>query len=281
MSGRELISWRQGSILSPEASAELDLLEAEEANVRYVVATHDCDIQSSGEDQIELLQARIVEAAKGDCLNGKNPRMLHVRQAPNCVLAIEMRQRHFVPKEHLLQFLPAEELEAKQRSQFGRWLSLRYSRAPFPDSVNNRLKKAKTIAIENITAQRPAATIGRDRNLSKSLLKVFENDGDEIEGIYVSLAGNETKELIPADRYQMRIFVVSTSRGVGGEEGQAKLAATVAEKLRNLFDFAEWDIAFGSIELLACSGVTEVDFSYYLSRRTMRWNLDFLSPDEP
>jgi hypothetical protein len=56
-------------------------IKAEEVESLLVVITHDCDLQSSVEPEVELLRAAFVDQVSGDHTHGKNPRVLHIPKA--------------------------------------------------------------------------------------------------------------------------------------------------------------------------------------------------------
>ena len=104
---RRITAWRQGSVLSHQAAAEL-ALEAEggpEQTV-VVVVSHDCDIASDcdREPYVEVIVGRRIERL-GANTHSKNPRSLHLAFASNeGEVPVELRAvaKVSVPKDRVL-----------------------------------------------------------------------------------------------------------------------------------------------------------------------------------
>lgn len=278
--GRPLNPWRQGSQVDRQHAIDMGWIQAEEIDGLLIAITHDCDLQSAAESEVELLRATVVSTALPDCTHGKNPRILHLPQALGADGTLEITQSRplRVPKDALLASNPVKTLSDSDRGQLASWLASRYKRAPFPDSFDQRLRRAKTVDSSKLS-DRNISRIKRDRSLAKQLIGVFTSDGGPIEGIYISLKGSESAELDPTHAYSLGMVVVATSRGAAEEETRLAIAASVAEKLRGLFENAVWDSSVGEITLEICAPSTERDFPLYQFRRMLRWHLDWLSGD--
>lgn len=187
-----------------------------------------------------------------------------------------------MPRADLASLVPTDELVTAHRQVLAQWLAARYRRAALPDAFEHRLKKAKTVNLERLgemRARKRQDVLKKERNLQNSLLKVAEKDGASIEGIYLALGGSEYDEL-PSDKpYLLTLVVVGAVDGCSPAQAEAN-ASAVAEKIRDLFDNAEWSV--GEIQLQACHGTSEETFSLYEYRRMLRWNFDWLSlEDDP
>ena len=73
-------SWRQGDLLTSDASLQLGLIESSEGGRWAVVISHDCDIPHPHEPCIEVIVAGLIGDARGDpqLSYAKNPRRLHL-----------------------------------------------------------------------------------------------------------------------------------------------------------------------------------------------------------
>lgn len=279
--GRSLNSWRQGCQVDPEYALDNGLIEASDAKSVLLVATHDCDLQSTAESEVEIFLATIVDTARPECTQGKSPRTLHLPGAfgVDGALAIVQGRTFRVAKELLLASDPIQSLDDSDRSLLATWLASRYKRAAFPDSLDQRMRRAKTIDRTKL-ADKNIANIKKDRSLAKQLLGVFTTDCGPVEGIYLGLSGKESVELAPSDTYSLTIVVVAKSRHPNEEEAALKTASIVAATIQGLFENATWDKSAGEIILKASVPTTERSFSLYEFRRMLRWHLDWLSADD-
>jgi len=280
---RALCSWYQGSLIDPVHAQACGWANGGNADSVFVVITHDCDLQSASEaeDTVEILRARWQTTTSGEHTFGKNPRIIHLTAADEFgrTLVIEQAGKIVALKSLLLKASPLSILSEAHRRRLATWLASRYNRAPFPDSFNNRLKKARTVDGTKAN-DKQASKLKKDRALNKELLKAFEKDGLPIEGIYVSLGQNSLEELGPEIGYLLDIVVVAESIGESDEAKQLELATKLAALIRGVFDLAEWDSAIGNIVLSECLPATEFDFSLYQYRRMLRWHLDWMSTED-
>lgn len=141
--------WCQGAVFREEDSITL----SEEFGIRIpdggrlIVLSHDCDVVHSGdaEPNVEVgLVCRLDEGVSGHKTYGKNPRFLHleVDVGPGRTpVEIGAALRHFIPREHLENYLPDPDfgLSGQHVAQIRRWLSNRYSRPALPDAFNTRV----------------------------------------------------------------------------------------------------------------------------------------------
>ncbi len=278
---RALNSWRQGCQVDAQHAVSMGWKKAEEADTLLVVITHDCDLQSPAESEVELIRARFVDRVSGDHTHGKNPRVINIPNALGAEVALEIthKDRLRVSKEQLLASSPVNALIDSDRTQLAAWLASRYNRAPFPDSFDQRLKKARTVLAVKLK-NKDVSRVKKEGSLAKQLLGVFVADGGPIEGIYFGLKGNEFFELSAKDDYSLVVVVVAKSRRAEDEEACLALATVAAEKIKGLFEHADWDKSVGKIVLEVCASSTEKDFSLYDLRRMLRWHLDWLSGEE-
>jgi hypothetical protein len=280
-SGRILNAWRQGCQVDGQYALSMGWIKPEEAGDLLLVITHDCDLQSTAEAEVELIRAAFVDQISGNNTHGKNPRVLHIRQALGSERALEIthNNRLRVKKEDLLGSNPSGTLSDSERIQLSKWLAYRYNRAPFPENFYNRLKKARTVPVSKLESK-DVSRINKGASLSKQIDSVFFVDGDPIEGVYFALAGKESTELDKKEDYFLVVVVVAKSRQAAEENACLALASHVANKIKGLFENASWDDSQGKIVLEVCQSSTEKDFPLYNFNRMLRWHLDWLSGGE-
>lgn len=276
---RPLSPWRQGSIVDPEWCVSKGYLTEQDAKngSLLLVVTHDCDLQSSpaNEPTVELLVAVPGDQNHDFPTNGKNARRLGITHNDGTRLHVHRTKRVELQKEELFEQTPQGSLDDRGRRLLADWLSYRYRRAAFPDSLNARLKHAKTLPIDKLDGV-DASKLGRTRNLAKELEKAFKKYGDPIEGVYLSLQGNEHNELPSETPYLATIAIVAAASTLT-DETCIQSAEKLATIVRQLIDYAVWDNDFGRVNLQGCTGSTELEFPLFFVRRMLRWHLDWLS----
>lgn len=189
-------------------------------------------------------------------------------------MVIDLAEKVSVERNSVIALVPQECLGEHDRRLVSGWLGARYSRAPFPDSFDKRLRKARTVDSSKLS-HRNLEQLKKERNLHNELLKVFGAEGMPIEGIYIEIS--DKSELSPESGYTAKISVVAKSGPSIDEESQIGVAENLAKKIRHLFDLADWDTSAGEVTLKACIGTTEKEFSLYFERRSLRWHLEWLS----
>jgi len=142
--------WRQGCLLSAEATQLLKLAHPQEPGVTIViVATHDCDLAQpiAIEPSIEVIVGRKISAVDGNYTSAKNARTLHVRFEgdPPFFAEFSATTKLSLDKEQFIGLLPEARFQLSPSSKliFERWLAARYRRSAFPDEFERRLRAAK------------------------------------------------------------------------------------------------------------------------------------------
>ena len=229
MTGRELNPWRQGSLVDPK-DAQAAGWPGADGICHMLVATHDCDLQSSAERRIQIVPARRIDALDGKSTHGKNPRLLHLPDGfgSGAAMAIDLAEKVSVERNSVIALVPQECLGEHDRRLVSGWLGARYSRAPFPDSFDKRLRKARTVDSSKLS-HRNLEQLKKERNLHNELLKVFGAEGMPIEGIYIEIS--DKSELSPESGYTAKISVVAKSGPSIDEESQIGVAENLAKKI--------------------------------------------------
>lgn len=140
--------WRQGAVLLPEAVSEGTVFEPPFQEIKaesiLVVLTQDCDLVQPDfekEPYVELLLATPISgSANGNCLYGKNPRLIQFRVGERYFEA-SCHDRTRIDRTLLTENSPCEvhRLDEDNVFMLREWLAKRYTRPAFPDNLNRRI----------------------------------------------------------------------------------------------------------------------------------------------
>lgn len=141
--------WRQGAVLLPESALGSDdfepLLKGIESESILIVITQDCDVVQPDfekEPHVEVLLARPVTGTPdGNCLYGKNPRLIQFRVGER-YFEVSCHNRARTNRRVLASCRPCEvhSLDEDSILMLRQWLAKRYTRPAFPDQLNRRIK---------------------------------------------------------------------------------------------------------------------------------------------
>lgn len=151
-----------------------------------IVLSQDCDIvhhSLENEPEVELVLCnRSSSQADGNLRHGKNPRQLHLEYEDGRI-AVEIRDRVWVPKQSLAKFEPDDTLDDESTDTLIRWVARRYLREAFPDAFNNRL-----------------------RSIQKKLSKLSKKaSAGPVSGLFIEI--EPFAELDAAEPYEVRFIV--------------------------------------------------------------------------
>lgn len=248
--------WRQGSIIAPadlEGCIDLDFGH----EVMGVLVSHDCDIASAEdiEPDVEIVLARRVSEADGNCTFAKNPRRLHLSfdgLEERCDLELIAHQKYRLSKRVLVDLQPDREwsLDHHGRQILQGWLASRYRRHALPDELVERLSPFFSFLNKKL---KPSAV--------------------EIAGIWIDY---DPRDSVLADEpYEFWMYVVYNFQE--GEDAQAK-AEDLASAVRKNFDrLVLKNRGAGPVELNECMAVSEVAFTLDDLRRNTELKMEHLS----
>lgn len=156
--------WRQGSVIT---LADLMAIGTKlpEGCAGGLVITHDCDLANGIEVEplVECLPFTRLEAPDGNCLNAKNPRVLHMAlqlEGAECDVQLCAPQKFSVTKNDLAAFQPTDSLLSdKDRQVLQGWLAARYRRHAFPDELVERMRPV-TAYLEKQLKRRAQGVLG-------------------------------------------------------------------------------------------------------------------------
>jgi hypothetical protein len=256
--------WRQGHILTHEASVALKLISAGSDRSVAVVISHDCDLAADPikEPNLEVIRATLIDESQGQFTHSKNARTLHVqfnRGVERQWIELQAIDKFSISKSELAAFVPRSdfELDRSGHSILESWLAARYRRSAFPDAFVNRLKKS---------------------GLDEKLTTILKPHGEKIRSILFDLdQGNEEEKTESADTYSLRIYVLYTTES---DPESARLAAEhVRDEIETVFrrKLFEPSRRWSQIELAECIAVSDEVLTIAQSRLLKEWRLEHLS----
>lgn len=247
--GRQERSWRQASMIETEKLTS-------EKNLDYnlaLVVSHDCDIHNSEEKEpfIEFVLGKITEKPNGSFKFGKNPRILHLQATLNgesVVLELSAPNKLSFKKAEIFGIEPNKGfiIDNNNVRILQKWLSARYNRHAFPDSLVNRLRKGK---------------------ISDFLEKYGQKNPHDIVGYWVSYQPNI--ELPDTKPYEIYFNIVYLPDNADSE----RIANMIKEELIKLFDSMDKK----ELVLMNCGAWSSEEFTLEDLRKNVEYHLDYIS----
>ncbi|EMZ5852867.1 hypothetical protein ABEH54_004119 [Yersinia enterocolitica] len=264
-------SWRQGQILKHDDAVALKLLTPEDTGSKVVVITHDCDLQSSSEKNIEVIVGPLKKGSS-QRTRAKHPRILDLcflRQVDTSFNAIELRHENKVilPKNDFV----CEEcdteysISVEEKQGLKQWLAAKYGRPAFPDVFEERLRAFDTKKIK----------------FEKEIAQIIGTRSDNLIGIFFDLGEDRFNDLEEGIPYELSINVVYDAVE-GGIEARESAEKTCAE-IQALFIQYYGDPNQGQSELIAmekCISIADTHFSLYALRRMDQWRVEYISLED-
>jgi hypothetical protein len=258
--------WRQGHVLTPEATQALGLSHPETPDSTCVVViSHDCDLANDAlqiEPDVEVIVGRSLPKGDGNYFWAKAPRTLHVDALKNdaaAVIELVATAKRLIPKPALAAFVPdgAYSFPGKSLSALRSWLGVRYNRAAFPDPFVDRLSQFK---------------------VDKRLTKIIEPVDNLLSAVYFDVDGGKDIDHSDGSPYELKIVLAYPPTD------DPEQAADDAEKLEtaitNLFAKKHFDQATGKwngIALKQCMSISEDDLRVSTARLLTQWRLEYMT----
>lgn len=258
--------WRQGHILTVEATLSLGLVHPESPDSTCVVViSHDCDLANDAlqiEPEVEVIVGHRVQRGDGNYFWAKAPRTLHINVLHNntaAVIQIVATAKRLIPKQVLAPFTPdtAYSLSGKSLSALRSWLGIRYNRAAFPDPFVERLSQSK---------------------VDKRLAKLIEPVGNLLSAVYFDVDGGKEIDRSDGSPYELSI-VLAFPAGDDPEQ-----AADDMEKLEtgiaNIFEERYFDQDAGKwngIALKQCMSISEDYLPLSKAKLLTQWRLEYMT----
>lgn len=253
--------WKQGSVLKEEDVSRVIPEHEQTGRCSLVVISHDCDLPSDQEPEVELIVAEPVRECHPDYAAAKHPRKLHLtyqyEDGAEAVLSLEHRAKISVSKQTLAELEGPDtslHLPVREKRSLKQWLAARYGRPAFPDSFESRMSAGK---------------------IPEGIKKACRAGSRHLIGLFFDL-DEDQEQTLPADcPYFLRIYVVY--EGELGEAARTE-AEQVSSRLTDLFErrFPD-ENAPDCICLVGCEAVADTQMPLSDVRRLSQWRLEYLS----
>lgn len=234
--------WRQGAVLGPAlwararecAPGGLDIPEG----AWLIVTSHDCDIANfklENEPTVEVLVGVPAGQKRPDKqqTSGRNPRRLQfdfeTREGP-LVIACKAHERWPIPRDFLVEEVPALVLPPKLGRLIAEWLAKRYIRAAFPTAFDGRWRSKLSLWTAVLAAHSQA-----------------------IQGVYLRL--NKLDELPPEQPYRCLIIVAVPAK-IRRAPGWAKRRAEIGDAVTAFWKQFQPGILLDEVEVLGTDELT-------------------------
>lgn len=258
--------WRQGNLLTDETATALGLAHPEHpGDTVVIVATHDCDLAQSPENEqmIEVVIGRRIDSMDGNYTHAKTARTLHSQFEGDVPLFAEFGAtgKQTVSKKELFYFEPQarQHLSPSGLASLQRWLAARYRRSAFPDEFELRLVSKTKLANKIAKAVKPHG----------ALIIAVLFDVDE---------GQDRVRTDPGEAYVLDITLLHS---VEADSEQAEAAAhTAKEAIQAAFKDKLFDKQSGKwkdIELRYCDVLSEEALTYRQFSLMKPWRLEYIS----
>ena len=258
--------WRQGHVLTADASQALGLIHPEASDSTCVVIiSHDCDLANDAlqiEPDVEVIVGRHVPKGAGNYYWAKAPRTRHVDVLQNgipAVVELVATAKRSIPKRALAEFTPdtTHVFPGKSLSALRSWLGVRYNRAAFPDPFVNRLSQSK---------------------VDKRLAKIIEPVGNLLSAIYFDVDGGNEINHSDGSPYDLKI-VLAYPPGDDPEQ-TADDVEKIETAITTLFAEKHFDQAtdkWNGIALKGCISISEDDLPVSKARLLTQWRLEYMT----
>ncbi len=262
---RRNTSWRQASVLTPDAAQALGLVNRDRpSDTCVVVVSHDCDLANDDlqiEPDAEVIAGRFV-VTDGSLMWGKSPRTLHLgfrRNGNEVAVELSNGEKRRVAKIVLAPYSPdpAFSLDAQGLRTLQSWLASRYRRAAFPDPFVDRLKTHK---------------------LDAKIEAIMKTHGAAVSEVYFDVDESQPIDRSDGSAYQLRIVVACVADA--DPEASAKEAEIIEGKIAEAFTkrlFNESLSQWTDIRLVGCVAMSEDDLPLSRVRILTPWRLEHLS----
>lgn len=262
-------AWRQGHVLKHEDAVSLEILAADQVNYKVVVITHDCDLQSDSEKNIELMYGPLKKGSS-QMKRAKHPRILDLCfEKPESLKknAVELRHERKVvlPKEKF-NFEASDTcytISDEEKQGLKQWLAAKYGRPAFPNSFEERLR---------------AYDEEKGFNFEKSVSEILLKDTEDVIGVFFDLGVERFNDLPEGEPYELIINVVYDATE-GGPNARVFAEKTCSELMALFYKFYGDPLVGQSqlIELTTCVAVADTHFSLNALRRMDQWRVEYIS----
>ncbi|EHZ6844979.1 hypothetical protein K6N65_004470 [Escherichia coli] len=265
-------SWRQGHVLKHDDAVSLGILQPDETNHKVVVITHDCDLQSNSEKNVELMFGPLKKGSSR-MKRAKHPRILDLcfenpESAKKNAVELRHERKVIIPKEAFCceENDPAFSISTEEKQALKQWLAAKYGRPAFPNSFEERLR---------------AYDEDKKFIFEKEVADIIATNAEHLIGVFFDLGEERFNDLEEGIPYELSINVVYDATEGGPDARRA--AEQTCSDLKALFYKFYGDPTLGHselIELNACIAVADTHFSLYALRRMDQWRVEYISLEE-
>lgn len=265
-------SWRQGHVLQHADAVTLGLVKPEQVQHKVVLITHDCDLQSKSEKNVEVIVGSLKRGAN-NMKRAKHPRILDLcfeNPSSDNQNAIELRHENktTIPKESFAcgENDPVFTISAEEKQGLKQWLAAKYGRPAFPNAFEERLR---------------AFNDGKKFNFEKEVANIIAGNSEHIVGVFFDLGSDRFDDLEEGTPYELSINVVYDAVE-GGPFGRTHAEQTCSA-LQDIFFTYYGNPSSSEAELIAlenCSAVADTHFSLYALRRMDQWRVEYISLED-
>ena len=255
--GPRIIEWCQGKTYElAVASDGLDVA---------VVISHDCDLRSEKETNVEIIRARYIASPNATFQYAKNARTLHIpvqnKTGDERWLELEQKHKQSISIDELNAFQAGQwTITGASKRELKQWLAARYARPAFPDAFETHLRTA----IKKSTVE-------------KELGKIIATAAAGIYAVFFQIMERD-QELTDEEPYTLHIRIVYRTEDF---HNARPICEGARDKIKLLFSeiFGEEDkavkICLESSEVIADSEI-RLDFI----RTADQWRVEHLSFDD-
>jgi len=255
--GRVIAKFKQGSIIKVDDLCSNDQSKLEGEEYAFVIS-HDCDITAEWEKEpeIEVLKVQILDEGEQDpnLVYGKSPREIDLPVLINGnqkYLKLSQLTKTKISKKYNQHIVADDSLVITDKGikLLRSWLSSRYKRHSFPESLANRLSKLQNKIESRCKSQTKA----------NGIIALFIN---------VDPSEEELEDGIP---YEIDIAIVYESEIAGAEENAQALKVEI-EKCLQQIETQFPDSIIGNADVKSDSEFTFKDMRSYVE-----WRFEHLS----
>lgn len=265
-------SWRQGHVLKHDDAVSLGLLKPDETNHKVVVITHDCDLQSNSEKNVELMFGPLKKGSS-KMKRAKHPRILDLcfenpESAKKNAVELRHERKVIISKEAFRceESDPTFSISTEEKQALKQWLAAKYGRPAFPNSFEERLR---------------AYDEDKKFIFEKEVADIIATNAEHLIGVFFDLGEERFNDLEEGIPYELSINVVYDATE-GGPDARGAAEQTCSD-LKALFYKFYGDPILGHselIELNTCIAVADTHFSLYALRRMDQWRVEYISLEE-
>ncbi len=255
--GPRIIEWCQGNTY--ELAAASDGLDV------AVVISHDCDLRSEKETNVEIIRSRYISTPNATFQYAKNARTLHIpvqnKTGDERWIELEQKHKQSVSIDELSAFQAGQwTITGASKRELKQWLAARYARPAFPDAFEAHLRTA----IKKSTVE-------------KELGKIIATAAAGIYAVFFQIMERD-QELPDEEPYTLHIRIVYRTEDFHSARA---ICEGARDQIKLLFAkiFGEEGDAI-KICLETCEAIADSEIRLDFIRTADQWRVEHLSFDD-